>query len=300
MRRSENEYSRYFNRKHRRDGTLIRGRFMSRPVQTQAYRRAVVRYIDANPVGAKLATKSWLYPLGSARSYVLDERPPWLERSWIEAEVAASSDSGVFSAKNYASVFGACGAGICRLVEHRLDCPRRGPDELDDLIRAAPEQVREWLIRKARLADGHVPGQPVCDASTVLATLRAEAKQLDWSVSAFGRKQEGEGVALVGLLRSLATLTWSQISLTCGLSARSCQHRFHRHLMLMHHDSEYSKRVARLTATALEACLTPGERTELREPELQSAQDALQAWRTRHEQPLPRPTPSARRKRLHA
>lgn len=38
MRRSQNEYSRFFNRRHRRDGTLVRGRFLSRPVDSLEYR----------------------------------------------------------------------------------------------------------------------------------------------------------------------------------------------------------------------------------------------------------------------
>ena len=46
----QREYSRAFNRRHRRDGPLARGRFKSKRVNTLEYRRTLVRYIDANPV----------------------------------------------------------------------------------------------------------------------------------------------------------------------------------------------------------------------------------------------------------
>jgi len=36
LRRSQNEYSRFFNRRHKRDGTLVRGRFFSKPVTSMA------------------------------------------------------------------------------------------------------------------------------------------------------------------------------------------------------------------------------------------------------------------------
>ncbi len=42
MQRIQNEYVRWFNRSRRRDGTLYRGRFCSRPVRTIAYRPATV------------------------------------------------------------------------------------------------------------------------------------------------------------------------------------------------------------------------------------------------------------------
>lgn len=43
LRLSHNEYSRFFNCRHQRDGTLVRGRFFSKPVTSLAYRRTGVR-----------------------------------------------------------------------------------------------------------------------------------------------------------------------------------------------------------------------------------------------------------------
>ena len=75
LRRSQNEYSRFFNRRHRRDGSLVRGRFLSKPVQSLAYRRALVRYIDANPVKARMVDRADGYPHGSASTMARRQDP---------------------------------------------------------------------------------------------------------------------------------------------------------------------------------------------------------------------------------
>ena len=255
MRRVENEYSRYFNRKHRRDGTLIRGRFLSRPVQSLSYRRAVVRYIDANPVGAGLVTEGWQYPWGSAASYVGEDHPSWLERSWIETEVSTRSEAGGFSPENYVSVFGSCGEGAGRLVDARLSRAFVGRDDLDDLVDAAPERVRRWMVRKSRLADGLTPGQPVCDGPSALAALREALAGEEWTARALGRIRDAACIARVGLLRSLAAMTWTEVSLSCGIPPAKCRRDFMLHGMLMHQDLRYSKRIAEITTAAVAACL---------------------------------------------
>jgi REP element-mobilizing transposase RayT len=56
MQRVQNQYVRRFNRRRRRDGPLVRGRYFSRRVRTDRYRRCVVGYIDRNPVTAKIVT----------------------------------------------------------------------------------------------------------------------------------------------------------------------------------------------------------------------------------------------------
>ena len=63
MRRAQSEYVCHFNRRHRRDGTLIRGRFLSKPVTTERHRRVLVAYIDQNPVVAGMSAED---PGGSA------------------------------------------------------------------------------------------------------------------------------------------------------------------------------------------------------------------------------------------
>lgn len=67
----EGVYGRGFNRRRGRDGGLVRARYRSKLVKSDAYRRALVGYIDQNPIDAKasrtLATTRMAAP-GSTRS----------------------------------------------------------------------------------------------------------------------------------------------------------------------------------------------------------------------------------------
>src|SRR5436190_877467 len=56
MRRVQNAYVRWFNRMRRRDGPLFRGRFRSIPLESTRYAHTLIRYIDQNPVEARLVT----------------------------------------------------------------------------------------------------------------------------------------------------------------------------------------------------------------------------------------------------
>ena len=55
MRDFDSVYTQTFNRKRNRDGTLMRGRYRSRVVQTESYVVDVVRYIHRNPVHAGIS-----------------------------------------------------------------------------------------------------------------------------------------------------------------------------------------------------------------------------------------------------
>jgi len=172
LRRSQNEYSRYFNRRHKRDGTLVRGRFFSKPVTSLAYRRTLVRYIDHNAVKAGLVRAPWSYPWCSAAQYVHASRPLWLERSWVKS-VASTDQATRFHGEDYIRAFGGSfREATSRLVESRILSTHRGVDDLDDLVGSASPQVFAWMKRKTKLADGAQIGLPVCDVQSVREAVR--------------------------------------------------------------------------------------------------------------------------------
>ncbi len=74
MRHIDGVYTQYVNRKHGRDGALMRGRFRSRVVQQETYVAEVVRYIHANPVAAGLVERAADHRWSSHRAY-LDIEP---------------------------------------------------------------------------------------------------------------------------------------------------------------------------------------------------------------------------------
>ena len=78
MRHIDGVYTQWFNRKYRRDGALMRGRYRSRVVQSEQYVVEVVRYLHMNPVDAGLAERAGDYEWSSHRAYLGHEVIGWL------------------------------------------------------------------------------------------------------------------------------------------------------------------------------------------------------------------------------
>jgi hypothetical protein len=160
-------YSRAFNRSRRRDGPLVRGRYRSKPVQSVRYRKALVAYIDGNPVDARMAKQACEYPYGSAYHYQRDRGPIWLERTWVERTVQTASDSDCYDPCDYEQAFPRARSKALQPILKARIASRCQLDPLDDLVGNAPGRVLKWMRRKAALADGTLPGMPVADPKTM-------------------------------------------------------------------------------------------------------------------------------------
>ncbi len=66
---SNMRYSSYFNRKNKRSGHLWQGRFYSCPLQFEHALEAL-RYVERNPVRARMVELPWEYEWSSAREHV--------------------------------------------------------------------------------------------------------------------------------------------------------------------------------------------------------------------------------------
>lgn len=255
LRRSQNEYSRFFNRRHKRDGTLVRGRFFSKPVTSITYRRTLVRYIDHNAVKAGLVRAPWSYPWCSAAQYVFASGPPWLDRSWVESEANPHRDT-PFRGEDYVRTFGGpLGQAADRLVESRILSTRLAGDDLDNLVGSAPPQVLSWMKHKTKLADGGRIGLPVCDARSIQNAVKsAREVEGEWEVSPNGHRRCAWGLIAVGLLRTMAGQTWRQVAVAIGTTQSSCQRRLGLHHRLLEEDPAYALRAAKLGAAVLGAC----------------------------------------------
>ena len=64
-------YTQHINRKYERSGRLWQNRFFSALVEEEPYLWAVMRYIERNPVRARIVKKAEDYPWSSARAHVL-------------------------------------------------------------------------------------------------------------------------------------------------------------------------------------------------------------------------------------
>jgi REP-associated tyrosine transposase len=80
MRHVDGLYTQRFNRRHRRDGTLFRGRYKAILIDADEYLAAVVRYIHLNAVEAGMAKMPQDYRWASHRYYVQARGvPAWLD-----------------------------------------------------------------------------------------------------------------------------------------------------------------------------------------------------------------------------
>lgn len=67
------KYSQYYNKKMRTTGHLFQGRFFS-CILDEIHTRACARYIERNPVRAKMVKKSFLYDYSSAKAHCAIDR----------------------------------------------------------------------------------------------------------------------------------------------------------------------------------------------------------------------------------
>ena len=251
MQRIQGEYSRYFNRRRRRDGSLYRGRYFSSLVKSQAYADNLVRYIDGNAVLAGLVADPAWHRACSAYWYAKQEGPPWLDRERLEARAVERCGAARFTPEVYARAFKpryseSFGAWILQ----RLAGGEGAPDPLDGLIAAAPPKVLAWMRRKARLADGTpaAVGCPLVPAEDLEAAFRRHAEALA-DLDGAGDVRD---FALAGLLRDVAGLTLGRIARSVGRSPPAVSYRIDRHRALLAR-ADYGRIVSAVTAEALSA-----------------------------------------------
>lgn len=245
MRRVQNSYTRRFNRSRRRDGPLVKGRFLSRTVDCNAYRALLVTYIDNNATQAGLVEDPSHYPHGSAWWYSRDSKPRWLERRWIERVVCRVLDLPKYDGSAYHRVFGGAKQDGCSyLVERRLKGRGLG-DPLADLLTAAPDEVLAWMRRKAELADGTQIGIPVAEPTMVIEVVhRLRATDPFWEVRPSKLPRDGWLVLLSGLLRDLAGASSTETAVHLGRSISAISNLYRDHAQLLRSDTIYADRAA--------------------------------------------------------
>jgi putative transposase len=78
-------YTQYINKKFKRTGRLWECRFHSAIVDTEPYLWTVCRYIERNPVRAKMVEKPGDYVWSSARFQISNRKSDFLEPVWKDA-----------------------------------------------------------------------------------------------------------------------------------------------------------------------------------------------------------------------
>jgi putative transposase len=112
MQRLGGSYVRYFNRRHRRSGTLWEGRFKSALVDSSTYFLACSRYIDMNPVRAGMVAAPGAYPWSSFAHLGLSHSDPLLT---LHDVYLALGDTDQKRSRAYRA--------LCRAREHDVAIP---------------------------------------------------------------------------------------------------------------------------------------------------------------------------------
>jgi putative transposase len=88
MRHINGVYTQTFNRRHGKVGHLFQGRFKAILVDREAYLLEVCRYVELNPVRAKLVAEPGEWPWSSFRAHVNSAPTPlWLDTAGLQAYV---------------------------------------------------------------------------------------------------------------------------------------------------------------------------------------------------------------------
>ena len=238
MQRVQTAYSRYFNRKRRRDGPLVRGRFHSKIVKNSSYRLALARYIEWNPVHARIVESSENYEFSSAKYRVTSRVPRWLALETKISHLPRLARS-QFEALEY-------------VINKRLNSSV--VDEPPEyFIMANSKQLMEWMMKKALLADGTTPGIPVCNPKTVLNAIDQSVDLLK-AISARRGPDEEAMVqhVMCGLLRELCACTHKESARIIGKSPSAALASYQRFTHLRAANPDLAEASASIAQAALE------------------------------------------------
>ena len=114
---------------------------------------------------------------------------------------------------------------------------------------------RQWMRRKAALADGTTIGMAVCDEDSVCAVVvESQARRGSWTVRPGRRAIDAWPVAQVALLRGLCGSTLVGAGARMGRTASNAWVLEERHRRWVRDDESYATRVAELAREALARC----------------------------------------------
>lgn len=270
MRRVQNQYVRWFNRTRRRDGPLFRGRFRSIPVESTRYVHTLVRYIDQNPLEARLVTSAPDYADGSARYHSkTGHRPRWLSREVVDRFLGPLLAEGTSRTEAYRRVFAPrLDASLRAFVDRRVMHPDRSEELVEGLVATSSESVLSWMRRKAQLADATRPGLPLVLGEDVLRLVGLHRKRAPTAVVDIGIRRHLPvwDLAQVALLRDLAGETLPTTARRLGTQSHDVRRLYGDHRTALESDIGYRRIFVELARRLLQddsvhlECMLPSKR----------------------------------------
>jgi putative transposase len=158
MRHVNGVYTQTFNRRHGLVGHLFQGRFKAILVDPEAYLLALCRYVERNPVAAKMVDKPEDWPWSSGRAHTgLADTPGWLDSDGLHGYLLGAPVVGAAercrAQRLYANMVGQAQDGDASFWQDAL----QGQVFLGDeafvqrmQAQAAPQRVAHKAIPKAQ------------------------------------------------------------------------------------------------------------------------------------------------------
>ena len=137
-------------------------------------------------------------------------------------------------------------------IERRVAHGGDAHDELDDLLAATTDGVRNWATRRARIADGKRSPAPLVMPSIVDGVIE-RAAQDPWPLQLSGaRQQDALTVAHASLLADVAGQSQVAITQRLACSATMPARWIRAHRRAIHADPLYARRYAILVRRCLQ------------------------------------------------
>lgn len=252
MMRIQNAYSRYKNRRSRKDGPVMRGRYGSRPVLSTFYCATPLRYMAHNSCSAGIQGHPMEHPWSSAGMCARQTVPKWFDRAGVERRLGfAYAETDVVL--SYAKLIRASiTAAEAEFIEQRQRRPASGEDDLNELVRRPSACMEAWVERKTRAAGGRSPWGPLASASRV-RTVVEEARLADgpWELRIVRTRSDGWSLLEAGLLALMVAQSSAEIARTMGCH-RATAARWRRQFMAAFRSSpDFAERAARVARRVL-------------------------------------------------
>ena len=235
------QYVRYFNRTRARFGHFVERRYWSKQIRSRRQLFNSIRYTDMNAPEARLVDAAPEYPFGSAIHYASRRRRPrWLDTQWIDDFLGNPAPTD--RARRYAESLGLpLTRDEVEVMEQRLSSTAEADeDEWDSLISGTPDFVWEWMLEKARVADGSRPGLAFVGATSVIEAVARRSRAGSLLGRGTGRRRRNcWPVMATGLLRFLAGQTYPQIGERMGVSDSTAGVQARLHARLVREDEDY-------------------------------------------------------------
>jgi putative transposase len=209
MQRVNGRYTQWFNRRHRRSGHLLQGRFKAILVERDPHLLELCRYVVLNPVRAGMAASAGSWPWSNYRSTAgRASAPPWLEVGWTRSQFSSTTSRALELYRKFVAE----GKGArSPMLEVRHQVYLGG----DEFLESVDDRLRGKTIAE------DVPARQRAPAPVTLAAIRTQVgREFGVEPDALSRRRGGEDkMAAIYLARKLSAKTGVEIAREFGVKA---------------------------------------------------------------------------------